>query len=300
MAAYRQGELWPPVKTAEGIAEMRQRRRGLSQRQRTMLLLVDGRRSVMQVKQIAVQAGAPDHCFDELLELGLIELPEPVSSQAAMARTQPDSAPVKPEPSPIPESAAHEPESAALEPESGALDLEPWEPEAVCPEPEPALKVQAMLAEHIQLHEATVAPNPDEFDAKAYAGDAFSVMQADVSEPAMPARRPAPTTESGVVDSLMSSLFPFVESAFGLPARVSSNTPRDDALEEARHVLMREVRAKAPVAGALTLMRLRRAQSREDLIALFDEVDSHLCTLMRHLSARQTLIHVRELLKRPM
>jgi hypothetical protein len=41
------------------------------------LLLVDGRRTELQVRTLARQAGAPDSCFGELLDLGLIALPQP-------------------------------------------------------------------------------------------------------------------------------------------------------------------------------------------------------------------------------
>lgn len=242
VVAFTQGELWPPVKTAEGIAEIRQRKTGLSQRQRTMLLLVDGRRTVRQVKQIAVQAGAPDTCFDELLELGLIEVPEPV----------------RPVPEPV--------QARAAEPAQPAQRIEPRS-----------------------------AANADEF---ASSENTYGNAESDWREPKAPVTRPAPT-QPGVVDSLMSSLFPMVESVFGALGRANTDQPRDDALEEARRILMREVRGKAPIAGALTLVKLRRAKTREDMLALFDEIDSHLRTMMRQLSARQTLVHVRSLLERP-
>src|SRR6185295_2042100 len=61
-----------PVKTPDGHAELSQRQRRLSQRHRTVLLLVDGRRTEGEVRQLARQAGATDSCFGELIELGLI------------------------------------------------------------------------------------------------------------------------------------------------------------------------------------------------------------------------------------
>lgn len=64
-----------PVKTPDGQAELSQRRRKLSQRHRTVLLLVDGRRTEQQVRSLAQQAGSADSCFAELLELGLIAMP---------------------------------------------------------------------------------------------------------------------------------------------------------------------------------------------------------------------------------
>jgi len=64
-----------PIKTPAGQEELSHRVRRLSQRHRTVLLLVDGRRSQSEVLQLAAQAGVPDSCYDELLTLGLIELP---------------------------------------------------------------------------------------------------------------------------------------------------------------------------------------------------------------------------------
>jgi len=71
----RATDAWCPVKTAEGQAEIRHRHHRLTQRQRTMLLLVDGRRSAAQVRALGLQAGATDTAFDELLDLGLIDAP---------------------------------------------------------------------------------------------------------------------------------------------------------------------------------------------------------------------------------
>jgi hypothetical protein len=103
------------------------------------------------------------------------------------------------------------------------------------------------------------------------------------------------------IDSMMSTLFPLLESAFGALGRVAAVEPsQDEALEEARRILVREVRAKAPVTGALTLVKLRRVATREDLLALLDEVGAHISIPMRRLSTQQTLLHVRGLLKRPM
>lgn len=80
--SLRETDTWCPVKTAEGQAEIRQRHRRLTQRQRTMLLLVDGHRSAAQVKTLGLQAGATDTAFAELLELGLIAAPLPATPAA--------------------------------------------------------------------------------------------------------------------------------------------------------------------------------------------------------------------------
>jgi len=73
----------------------------------------------------------------------------------------------------------------------------------------------------------------------------------------------------------------------------------DAAFEEARRILMRAVRTEAPVAGSLTLIKLRRARSRSDLLALLPEVEARISRRLRSLTATQTLRHVRGLLVRP-
>lgn len=64
-----------PVKTPLGHQELRQRTQRLGQRFRTVLLLVDGRRPLAEVLSMAHQAGAQTAHFEELLRLGMIELP---------------------------------------------------------------------------------------------------------------------------------------------------------------------------------------------------------------------------------
>jgi hypothetical protein len=65
-----------PIKTPQGQAELGTRERRVSQRHRTVLFLVDGKRSATEVRRLGLQAGVPEGCFDELLTLGLIMLSE--------------------------------------------------------------------------------------------------------------------------------------------------------------------------------------------------------------------------------
>jgi hypothetical protein len=243
------------VKTAEGQAEIRQRRRRLTQRQRTLLLLVDGRRSAEQVQSLALQAGATDTAFDELLDLGLIAAPPPETPQ----------------------------------------------PEAPVPQaPDAGLAATAMPGLAWPVEEDTfaaldAADTDDAIDRDpASDADVFDQFERDAEQ--LPPDS-APTTPRRV-DAVVSSLFPFLESAFGGQGPGDAPITGDDALEEARRTLVREVRRKAPLTGAFTLAKLRRARTREELEALLDEVQSRLSTPMRHLSARQTLQHVRALLTR--
>jgi hypothetical protein len=105
------------------------------------------------------------------------------------------------------------------------------------------------------------------------------------------------------VDGDSTSLMPSSHSLHGdsnwsaLPEDIAA--PGDRPLDEARSLLMRAVRSEAPVAGTLTLLRLKRATTREALAALLDEVEHRLRKPHRRIIAAQTLRHVRHLLTLP-
>lgn len=205
-----------PVKTPEAVAELGSRQRRLSQRHRTVLLLVDGRRSEGLVREMAIQAGAAETCFDELVGLGMIDY---IEAPAAPAPA-PTSRPV-----PLDEI----PPVSMLGPDS----------------------VASLLPASLSLHPES-ALNDSVFN-----------------EP--------PTSDLGELDLL---------TAAG----------DDPAFEEARDLLIRAVRAEAPVAGSLTLLRLRRARTRPDLEDLMEEVELRITKPFKGLWASQTMSRVRELL----
>lgn len=178
-----------PVKTADGQAELTHRTRRLSQRHRTVLLLVDGRRSVDEVLRQAAQAGVPAECFNELVALGLIDT-DPVA--------------------------------------------------------------------HVEL----------------------------------PLEPPAEDSMLPPTRSLL------LESSGWTPLDATADLP-DAPLEEARELLLRAVRNEAPVSGSLTMMKLKRATSREDLEALLDEVEQRIRKPRKQIIAAQTMRHVRHLLSLP-
>src|SRR5881396_1344202 len=72
-----------PLRTPAGEDELRHRTRKLGQRHRTVLLLIDARRSLDEVLNLAQQAGAAVGHFDELVKLGLVELPADAAPQEA-------------------------------------------------------------------------------------------------------------------------------------------------------------------------------------------------------------------------
>ncbi|HZE92707.1 MAG TPA: hypothetical protein VE029_13515 [Rhizobacter sp.] len=209
-----------PIKTPDALAELSSRQRRLSQRHRTVLLLVDGRRREDQVRELAVQAGSPASCFDELLDLGMIVLSRMAEPSAADAIEAQGAAPSASKPIPL----------------------------DVLPAP---------------------AAGPDSVG---------SVL---------------PPSLSLQPDSSLNELSG-AEPAFDLSSLIGDG--QDEALEEARGILLRAVRAEAPVAGSLTMMRLRRARSREDLESLLEEVESRIFKPFKGLWASQTMARVRELL----
>lgn len=218
-----------PVKTAEGQLELSTRRLRLSQRHRTMLFLIDGRRTEAQVRYLAGQAGVPGTCFDELLALSLIALPHAAVAAAARTAGTPGSiAPPAPGAPPVPSA------------------------------PIPLVVVQDSL---------------------------------------LPASGTLPP-DSSALDSILSGPPP---PDSWLPPETDEETPAtvDLALEQARDILLRLVRADAPLAGSLTVLRLKRARTRDDLDALLDEVEARVNKRHRSLSASQSLASVRQLLARP-
>jgi hypothetical protein len=182
-----------PSKTPEGVAELAHRTRGLSQRHRTVLLLVDRRRTVNQILATARAAGVPAPVFQELVAMGLVLLPE-----------------------------------------SGA--------------------------EHVDLP----------LESRS-AGDSSLL----------------PSVRSLLPESGWSTLPPVTDSEIDRP------------LQEARELLMRALRAQAPVSGSLTLMKLKRAATRDDIESLLDEVEQRLRKPHRMIIAAQTMRHVRHLLSMP-
>ncbi|MBC7992209.1 MAG: hypothetical protein H7Z15_03060 [Rhizobacter sp.] len=211
-----------PVKTPEAVAELSSRQRKLSQRHRTVLLLVDGRRAEDEVRQLAIAAGSPDTAFDELLDLGMISRPAPLEPEPVKK-----AAPVESRPMPLEE--APEPAPSAM----GAPD-----------------SVASLLPASLSLQ-------PE------------SHLDSTLNE-----------LPGAAMDALESEPFDV----------------QDEALEEARAILLRAVRAEAPVAGSLTMLRLRRARTREDLESLLEEVESRIFKPFKGLWASQTMARVRELL----
>lgn len=77
----------PMVKTDEGLRMLKDRRSGLSPRQRAALILVDGQRSLEDVLAATSAGGITRADIDRLLELGLVAehqaMPEPIRTRSS-------------------------------------------------------------------------------------------------------------------------------------------------------------------------------------------------------------------------
>ncbi|MEY2893189.1 MAG: hypothetical protein RJA98_3097 [Pseudomonadota bacterium] len=208
-----------PVKTDAGLNELRSRSGQLSQRHRTLLLWVDGRRNAAELLALAQPAGVPAQCLDDLLALGFVAWAE---------RAMPAGPPL---PSP------------SLPPSSPPRAARPSEPE---------------LADDLPASEAL-----------------------------------------GADSTLTASLWQSLGSDSALPWEALSDAREepDPAVMQARQWLIDAVRAEAPIAGTLTLRRLKRAQTRLDVLALLDEVSARIERPQRALAVQHLLERVRDRLR---
>ena len=246
-----------PIKTPQGQAELATRQRGLSQRHRTVLFLIDGKRSVTEVRGMALQAGVAEHHFDELLALGLIMLPEP--TVAFMIDRQP--VPIEP---------------LRVDRSPSAVD-------------------SAALANAAPASAASASP------VSALAPTELPIVALGQAAPAAPAAPDSLLPPSRTLYpslSADSTLGDAVSADSWLPSDAGALGVLEPAVAEARLILLRAVRAEAPLAGSLTMLRLRRARTRADLDALLEEAELRITRPHRALAASQTMQRVRELLGR--
>ena len=73
------------VKTASGLDEVRTRTLQLSQRLRTMLIMIDGTRTVTQLRHAQLTLGAPPDFLESLVALGLVASDRAPALTAAIA-----------------------------------------------------------------------------------------------------------------------------------------------------------------------------------------------------------------------
>lgn len=281
----------PPVKTALGHEELRQRTRTFSQRHRTVLLLVDGKRRRDEVLALALKAGVAPDFFDELVAAGLVDLQVPAESA------------VEPEArSAVPEEAA-----PAEPPSTDQADLD----EAVFHDvvlgvevPEPATAADAAVGGGETRPEPSFEDSvPVPLVLPAASAEALPVRPARVKfaaplyQPPPPRttasqRTPAPRLTPGP------SLLARRAGDGGVLRDESKSAPIDEEpmLAEVRSLLIGTLLMDGPVSSSLTVLRVGRARDRYELIGLVWQIERALVEARRPLEALSRLRRARELL----
>lgn len=250
-----------PTKTPLGNEELRSRTQRLGQRHRTILFLVDGRRPLAEVLSLAQQAGAATSHFEDLVRLGLVEVP---------AEPEPPPAPPEPE------------EAEALQVTSVEL-------------PVPAVPPVVDDAVNEEIAPVVAAPREARpaIPPAAAAPRAPVVLEDVVTPPPVSAAPVAETRRRTVPLPVLGE-----EAAVEAPVAAPPSAPGGDtdALQPVRELLIDTLRLDAPLFSARMFMRVRNAQSTTELIELTWEIQNH---LMRARHAQRELVSLqraRELL----
>jgi len=267
-----------PTKTPLGHDELRHRTRGLGQRHRTILLLVDGRRPLSEVLSLAQKAGSATSHFEELVRLGLVEVP----SEAAV-----------PEPTEASPGAPDVPLVTSVEvtvpADTAAMD-----------EPQPSqheeMGAQSPDDDAAPAPESDAAPPAEGDAAPPLASDTEPPPDADATPPPDDDAPPAASTDEPPSHALPQSAsepaaLPRVDHR---PAQVEAST--EPVLQQVRTLLIETLRLDAPLFSARTFVRVRAAQTAPELIELVWEIEHHLSHARHSRSELISLQRARELL----
>ncbi len=256
-----------PIKTERGLAELAPGQRRLSQRHRTVLFCVDGKRNESQVRQMSVQAGAPPECFDELLAQGLIEfVSRPVDIALPIAEPLPEQKVVF-------TGAASSQPAQAIVPKPAVKTFVPAQAAPVPALPTASQRVSQVQTDAKPLETFHVIADPDSTGFDSLIGESthspLSTINAALTDRPLPLDLSAPVVRATVVDG---------------------------ALEDARQILVHLVKTESPVAGEPTLMHLHRVQTKAEMLALLPEVEWRISKPHRALTVAHTMRLVRQLL----
>jgi len=249
-----------PFKTPLGLDELRHRTHGLGQRHRTVLLLVDGRRPLGEVLGMAHRAGASTSHFEELVRLGLVEVPvEP-------AQETPETAPGALEQARLTSVEVEVPTAPEAAREPSAPSGSPPSPQDEGPETEGNPDVAAMS----EL-ETVVAPSPPVAPAPPEPWQPLPKRAAW-----LPFRTPStvPTEQ----------------------AHLRQPDSEDQLRQQVRTLLIGALGAEAALFSPLTLTRIRAAQTPRDLIALVWDMERQHHRVRRSRARLSSLQQARELL----
>lgn len=245
-----------PTKTPLGQDALRRRTGELGQRHRTILFLIDGRRTLAEVLGLAHQAGAATTHFEDLVRLGYVQLP---------AEEPP--APPPPEP----------PELAQPPAEAQITHLEVEVPaDAALPEPTPVT--------------TAAAPQPEAWPAYA---DTVPADEPPAPEPpaapehARPSAPPAPAPRQAVAPR------PAPTRPVPPPALVDDEAP---LLERARACLLETLRVDPQPSGNRIAERARQAAGTAEMIEVVWVMERGLSHMRRSHRGLLNLQKARELL----
>ncbi|ARN19290.1 hypothetical protein [Piscinibacter gummiphilus] len=269
-----------PFKTADGVDELRHRTRGLSQRHRTVLLLVDGRRPLGEVLGMANKAGAATSHFEELVRLGLVEVPAEVMA---------------PEPQETAPGALDLPKLTSVEldvRDEGPITppVEPWVLPPIPDVDEPDVEFEVNLAAAAPLVH-------DEGPDTEGHPDVFPVEAAVAPEPPVPAPMPTPAPiPAPPAAPLRRPPPPVLTTPVADHARPRPAVSEESLRHQVRSLLVGAMGAEAAIFAPLTLTRIRTAQTQRDLIGLVWEIERHRNHLRRSRAQLLSLEKARELL----
>jgi len=299
-----------PTKTSRGHDELRTRTQRLGQRHRTVLFLVDGRRTLAEVLSLAHQAGAQTVHFEELVRLGLVEIPaEQVVSEAIDSGSgaldapkltsvaldvptphQPEPEPIVPAITPLtidehadaaPIDAAHLSSTSMIPPQAVAppsmhapvdepIALEPSVPRARRVEPEPAPPVQLV---------ETAVPWSDTIPLVEEPREAVWVAPVPAVA-TKPAKKSGARAAAGGVTAVLNKALgrgrakPVADLPPVTP-KIEKPSSEQQLIAQVRELLLDTLRIDAPLFAALTHGKVRSAQTQRDLIELVWEIERH-------------------------
>lgn len=240
-----------PSKTPAGVEELRLRSLGLSQRHRTVLLLVDGRRPLGELLGMALKAGAATTHFEDLVRLGLVEVPV-----EAMA----------PEPQFTAPAPLDEPRMTSVEVTVDASPS-PFEDDAAAELPAEAASARQASAtatartQPVDRMAAPAAAMPVPAPAATASSPALAPAQPPGLRPSIPAQPPA--TAPGPATA------PAGPTAAAPPLLAAPEVIR----ARVRALLLTFVAAENSLVGSLMLTRIRTAHTQQDLIGLVWELE---------------------------
>lgn len=281
----------PPVKTALGHEELRQRTRTFSQRHRTVLLLVDGKRQRDEVLALALKAGAAPNFFDELVAAGLVDLQAPPEPFAA-----------EPEPA-LADAAVAEPPPT----DRADLDLAVFHDVVLgveVPETSEAAKVAdaAVGGGAIRTEPSFEDSVPVPLVLPAASADALPVRPARVKFAAPLYQPPPRTAASQRTTTPRLTPGPSLLAQRAADGGVLRDEPKpasideEPLLAEVRSLLIGTLLMDGPVSSSLTVLRVGRARDRYELIGLVWQIERALVEARRPLEALSRLRRARELL----